>query len=379
MRVLLVHNRYRTPGGEERHVDLLAGGLRELGADVARFEVTSVEPTSMLDGLRVAAGMIYRPAAARGLSRAIAAFRPDVVHVHNILPMLSPSVLVEARKHAKVVMTVHNYRLVCPSGTLLRHGSVHDDCVTGSSLLCGVRGSRHPWAEGVAYGFALEIHRRLGLIERFVDAFVAPSAAMAEFLVRAGFASKRVHVIPHGVSVLPWHARARRYGLFAGRLAPEKGVRTLLAAMRLAPEVPVHIAGDGPLAPTVTAAGASYLGYLPHAELAGWQDHAAFALVPSECPESLSLAALESLAAGTPVIAGSAGALKEIVSFPGCGRLVPPGNASALAIAMREMWAESQTNPQYGRSAWEAARERYELSRQTSLLTALYDEITRRG
>lgn len=377
MRVLLVHNRYRFSGGEERHVDLLEAGLHEAGVNVARFEVTSGEPNSALGRLRMGLGMIYRPSAARAIAEAMDAFRPEVVHVHNILPLLSPAVLFEARKQAKVVMTVHNYRLVCPSGTLVRRGRVHDDCVTGSSLLCGLRGSRQPWSESVAYGLALEVHRRLQLVARFVDAFIAPSHAVAEVLTRSGFPSDRIRVIPHGVYVAPWRARDRRHGLFAGRLSPEKGVGTLLAAMRLAPEVPVHIAGDGALAPAVVAGGVSYLGRLSNDEVARWQEHAAFSLVPSEWPENLPFAALESLAVGTPVIAAAAGGLKEIVSVPACGKLVPPGDASALATAMRVMWADSQRDPDYGRGAWEAAQEKYELSRQTAAVTALYDEVRR--
>lgn len=377
MRVLLVHNRYRVPGGEERHVDLLEAGLRKAGAEVVRFEVTSGEPSSILGQVRTAVGMIYRPSAARAVAHAMDTFRPDVVHVHNILPLLSPTVLLEARKRARVVMTVHNYRLVCPSGTLMRRGRVHDDCVTGSSLLCGLRGSRQPWPESVAYGLALEIHRRLHLVERSVDAFIAPSRAVAEVLTRSGFRSDRIHVIPYGVSVEPWHARERKHGLFAGRLSPEKGIDTLLAATRLAPEVPVKIAGAGPLAGTVAAAGVSYLGRLPNDELARWQERAAFTLVPSEWPENLPLSALESLAAGTPVIAAAAGGLKEIVSLPACGRLIPPGNAVELAAAMREMWAASQRDPDYGRGAWESARARYEASQQAAAVAALYNDLGR--
>ena len=377
MRVLLAHNRYRVAGGEERHLDLLEAGLQGAGAEVARFEVSSTEPGSRLARLRVGAGMIYRSSSARAIARAIDDFRPDIVHAHNILPLLSPSVLREARNRAKVVMTVHNYRLVCPSGTLVRRGRVHDDCVTGSSLLCGLRGARTPWAESIAYGLAIEIHRRLRLVERSVDALVTPSEAVAGVLLKAGFPSARIHVIPHGVPVEAWSQRERTHGLFAGRLSPEKGIATLLKAIRLAPEVPVYVAGDGPLASTVAGLGAQYIGRLPQDELAGWQRRAAFALAPSECPENLPFAALESLAAGTPVIATASGGLKEIVSSGESGRLVPPGDPRALASAMREMWAESQTDPDYGHGAWEVARARYETSRQTAKVAALYDEVRR--
>jgi glycosyltransferase involved in cell wall biosynthesis len=378
MRVLLAHNRYRIAGGEERHLDLLQAGLRAAGADVARFEVSSTEPGSTLARARVAAGMIYRSSTARAIARAMDDFRPDIVHAHNILPLLSPSVLVEAHKRAKVVMTVHNHRLVCPAGTLVRRGHVHDDCVTGSSLVCGLRGARTPWAESIAYGLAIEIHRRLRLVERSVDAFVTPSEALAAVLLKAGLPPDRIHVIPHGVPIEPWRQRERTHGLFAGRLSPEKGIATLLEAMRIVPEVPVYVAGDGPLASTVAGLGAQYIGRLPQDELAAWQRRAAFVLAPSECPENLPFAALESLATGTPVIAAASGGLTEIVSSRESGRLVPPGDPGALAAAMRELWAQSQTDPDYGRGAWESAKARYEMSSQTAKVAALYDEVRRR-
>ena len=176
MRVLVAHSRHRLPGGEERSVELLCSALAERGVDVRLFEPSAAELDSWLRRLRAGAGMVYRPSAGRAIRTRTAGWRPDVVHVHNLLPMLSPSVLrTSKRLGAAVVLTTHNYRLVCPSGTLTRRGRTHTDCIHGSSFLCGVRGARRPYRESILYGAAIELHRRLGLVDRWVDRYVAPS------------------------------------------------------------------------------------------------------------------------------------------------------------------------------------------------------------
>ncbi len=200
LRVLIAHNRYHEVGGEERHVELLERGLAEAGVDVLRFERDSGE----LDGSvirKAVAGLVltYRPGAG-GIRQVLREWRPSVVHFHNIWPLLTPSALRAAKRSgAAVVLTAHNYRFACPGGALLRDGLLHEDCIEGSSLLCGLRNPRESRFESLAYGLALEIQRRLGMLRRWVDAFVAPSEFMARMLVRSGLPRDRVHVIPHGL------------------------------------------------------------------------------------------------------------------------------------------------------------------------------------
>src|SRR5262249_19186884 len=124
----------------------------------------------------------------------------DVVHFHNFWPILTPAALRGAREAgAGVVLTVHNFRFACPFGTLLRRGEVHDDCLDGSSLACGLRGASEHGLQAVAYGLALEVHRRLGWLERWVDAYITPAEFVRGALVRAGLERARVHVIRNSV------------------------------------------------------------------------------------------------------------------------------------------------------------------------------------
>lgn len=382
LRILLLHNRYRMPGGEERHLSLLDEVMRQLGAEVRLLEAPPVVRAPIARRVALGVGMTYRPSSYRAVRRIGDAWRPDIVHAHNILPSLTASALHAAKASgARVVLTAHNYRLFCPSGTLLRHGRAHDDCVRGSSLLCALRGGRRPWAERFAYGIAIELQRRLRLVDRWVDAYVAPSSTLAGKLVESGIPGGKIHVIPSGVEVHGWRARRRSFGLFCGRLSPEKGIEPLLAAARSVPEVPIVVAGDGPMVEQVRAQNTnlSYVGYVTGERLERLQEQAAFTLVPSEWEDIFPMTALESLAAGTPVIASDVGGLSDMIREPAAGLLVPPKRPDLLAEAMRRLWAQSQLDAEYGRPTAEYAAARFSRARFGASLRALYGDLVERS
>src|SRR5581483_1295614 len=343
MKVLIAHNRYRLSGGEETHVALLERGLRDLGVGVRTYVRSSSEFTrTRRQRFVTALGLTYRPGGG-GIANAIDDWHPDVVHFHNIWPALTPAALRLAHTaRAAVVLTVHNYRFACPGGLLLRGGVAHDDCLEGSSLACGLRNARGSILESAAYGVALEIQRRLRLLERWVDAFVAPSAFMADALVRAGIPSRRVHVIGNAIPAgLPLRPRGSS-ALFSGRLSPEKGIRVLLEASQLAPDVQVVVAGSGPCEAEVLRAPVRYLGHLDAAGVAAAMEEAAFTLAPSQCFDNQPYSVIESLAAGRPVIASEIGGLPEVVIDGVNGLLVPAGSPQALAKAMQRLSADQE-------------------------------------
>jgi glycosyltransferase involved in cell wall biosynthesis len=378
MRVLIAHNRYRFAGGEERYVDLLETGLTDAGVTARRFERDSADIAGS-PWRRAAAGvsLAYRPGGG-GIGRALAEVEPDVVHFNNIWPLLTPAALRLAhRRGAAVVLTVHNYRFACPSGTLYGHGHPHDECVEGSSLLCSLKNRRDGVAESLAYGIALEAHRRLKMLERWVDAFVAPSEFVRRMLIRAGIPSCRIRVIPNGIP-LPELTSDPGVGgaLYLGRLAEEKGLRTLLDAARLAPDVSVVVAGDGPLVEDIRNSRVDYVGMLRGASLAQAMDDAAFTVVPSEWYDNQPFAALEALAAGRPVIATRIGGLPEIVRDGLDGLLVEPHAPVALAAAMKQLAEDPAYARTLGASAAKSARERFGLPQHVSRVVELYREIT---
>jgi glycosyltransferase involved in cell wall biosynthesis len=347
---------------------------------VRRFERDSGELQGSAARRAVAGlALAYRPGGG-GIRRALRSARPDVAHFHNIWPLLTPSALRAAKRSgAVVVLTLHNYRFACPAGTLWRQGRVHEDCIEGSSLRCGLRNSRANLLESVAYGLALEAQRRTRMLQRWVDAFVAPSEFMAGMLIRSGIPARRVHTIPYGIPLAEAPQPQRhRFVLFAGRLVPEKGVGTVLAAARMCPEVPISVAGDGPLAAGLAEsapANVRYLGRLGRPELGQALADAAFTLVPSEWYDNLPFAALEALGAGRAVVGTAIGGLPEIVDDGVTGYLVPPGDPAALAAALRRLWADRSSATAMGARAREVAEERFSSTVQAEAIRALYARL----
>jgi glycosyltransferase involved in cell wall biosynthesis len=384
VRVLIAHSRYRGAGGEERSVELLLEALAERGIDVRLFQPSSADLKTRAQHVAAGFGMIYRPSAARKVRSRTSGWHPDVLHVHNLLPMLSPSVLREgARLGAAVILTTHNYRLVCPAGTLTRHGKTHVDCVRGSSFVCGARGARPTLAESLIYGVAIEIHRRMRLVDRWVDCYVAPCGYVRDVLSMSGAIrspAERISVIPYGVHLPAKASGSRRYGLFAGRLSTEKGIETLLAAAARTPDVPFIVAGEGPLSGAVEYCGLSnvtFVGHLTPTSLAAVRSQAAFAVLPSEWPDVQPYAALESLAAGVPIVATRVGGLAELARDSD-SRLTEPGDVAALAASMQSAWRAAQTEPAWGRDARRVAAETFSLKKHAAALVELYESAIRR-
>lgn len=327
----LAHNRYRTASGEDRHVELLAEGLRAGGHEISLFRPTS-------DGLadsrsaRLEAGALlaYNPRAG-AIKDILDEWRQQIVHFHNVWPLLTPAAIrASKRAGAATVLTLHNCRFACPGGACSvsthpgRDGLFANHCIAGSSLRCAIRNNpRGAVAESLAYGLAQEIQRRLHFLERWVDAFVAPSHYVASMLGAAGIDGRRIAVIPHGVHPQRRvESRGSRFALYVGRLTAEKGVGTLLEAARAGSEVPIAVAGAGPMAEQVRSAPVQYLGLLGRDALDEALAAAAYTVVPSECHENLPYSVLESFAAGKPVIASNVGGLPEVVDHESTGLIV---------------------------------------------------------
>jgi glycosyltransferase involved in cell wall biosynthesis len=381
--ILLLHNRYRVPGGEERAVEDLAWLIRsELGEEAEVLERDS----AVLGRGRAALGLLTGGLEPADVAAAVRRAGARVVHAHNVQPSLGWRALAAARAEgARVVLHLHNYRLVCAVGTCFTRGA---DCTRchGRNTLPGVRlncrgGSR---AESAAYGAGLALWQRR--LAESADAFVVPSAFALRRLLELGAPlGGRARVIPSVQRTFAERSRADRgeYALYAGRLTIEKGVADAIAACRLA-GVPLVIAGEGPdEAALRAAAGAGapsaaeapprgsepavrFTGRVGPAELAELRARAAVALVPSRYAEILPLAALEAMAAGLPVVASRAGGLEEIVPAAG---LHPPGDVHAIADRIRALWADAKA----GDEALTRARERAAPAVVAAALAAVYD------
>jgi glycosyltransferase involved in cell wall biosynthesis len=330
--ILFLHNRYRTTGGEERAVEDLLWLVRErLGEDA---ELLERESTGI--ARRRAAGALLRGGVSpQDVAQAVRRTGARVVHAHNLNPTFGWRALAAARAQgARVVMHLHQYRLVCAIGVCFTRGAECTRC-HGRNTLPGVllncRGSA---PEAVAYGAALAMWQRRLIAN--VDAFVVPSQFASQRLHALGAAIDGTHVIPHVIREFADSPSPRGgHALLVARLAPEKGIEIAIEACALA-GIPLVIAGDGHRRSRLAAQypDVSFVGWVGAEQLSRLRRTAAVALAPSLSAETFGLAAAEAMADGIPVAASRIGALPELVPDEW---LVPPGDADALAATISRL------------------------------------------
>ena len=340
MRILLVHNFYQQTGGEDLVVADEARLLASRGHDVVQYSIHNDEVNS-LSRLALGHRTIWSQPAYRGVRAAIATHRPEVVHVHNTLPLLSPSVFYAANAEGvPVVQTLHNYRLMCPAAVCFRDGRVCTDCVGKSVALGAIRHAcyRESRSASAAVVTMLSVHRLLGTWERKVSVYIALTALARRMFIESGLAPEKLVVKPNFVDPDPGIGTGSGgYALFVGRLSAEKGVGTLLHAWRsIGERLPLLVAGDGPLGQDVAAAardtrGVTWLGKRTPNEVVPLLRDATCLVFPSECYETFGRVIVEAFAAGTPVVAAGHGAAAELVADGITGVHFRPGDASDLA------------------------------------------------
>ncbi|AZK98016.1 MULTISPECIES: glycosyltransferase family 4 protein [Streptomyces] len=372
MHILVVHNRYSSaqPSGENQVVDQEVGLLRAAGHRVELFERRSddIAARSLPGKAAVPLLVPWNPAVRRELAARLRTDRPDVVHIHNVFPLLSPAVLAAcADAGVPAVATLHNYTQVCPPGTLHRNGRMCTECVGSPLSLPAVRHGcyRNSRAATVPLALSLAVNRRRWWSG--VERFFCISAAQRDLLVRSGMPPERL-VVKHNFVPDPG---ARRSGpgeqlLFLGRLADTKGVRLLMAAWdALAADggvgVPLVLAGAGPLEGEVTdwAAGRDdvrYAGLYDPAQCREAVARSVAVVAPSMSLETFGLVVAEAMAAEVPAVAAGHGAFVELVDDGVTGLLHQPGDQESLMSCLRRITADPARNRELGR----AARRRYE-------------------
>ncbi|MGX9885360.1 glycosyltransferase family 4 protein [Streptomyces sp. NPDC002276] len=371
MHVLVVHNRYNSaqPSGENNVVDQEVALLRAAGHRVELFERRSddIGGRSLLGKVAVPLLVPWNPGVRKELAAKLRAERPDVVHVHNVFPLLSPAVLAAcADAGVPAVATLHNYTQVCPPGTLQRDGRPCTECV-GATPLPAVRHGcyRNSSLATVPLAVSLSVNRKRWWTG--VERFLCISAAQRDVLVTSGMPAERL-AVKHNFVPEPDIRRegAGEQVLYLGRLAEAKGVRLLMAAWDEVAAgggvgVPLAIAGTGPLEKEVTAWAAGRddvrcLGLLDPAECRKAIARSVAVVAPSTWLEAFGLVVVEAMAAGVPTVAAGHGAFVELVEDGVTGLLHTPGESASLASGIRRIANDPDRNREMG----QAARHRYE-------------------
>ena len=387
MRVLVLHNRYRptAPSGENAVVDQETAALRAAGHEVQLVQRHSaeIEQWSALHRAALPAQVLWSRSSQRLLAEQLEAFAPDVVHVHNTFPLLTPAVLRTCAAAAvPVVATVHNYKLACANGELFRDGALCHDCLGGAAAPAVKNGCyRSSRVATVPVVAARGLHARAW--RELVSAYVFISAAQRDLLAPLGFPTQRCFVkhnfvadplgaappdVPDGPSTRqPSEAPySSPVVAFVGRLDEAKGVPLLMAAWegmrarRPDGALRLVVAGGGPLAGEVERWAArrpevEFVGLVPRSAVAQVLAGARAAVVPSQWEETFGLVAVEAMAVGTPPVVTDHGALPELVRDGRDGATFPAGDARALA----DLLADVEDRPARWAALGRRARSRY--------------------
>ncbi|NMG20018.1 glycosyltransferase [Brasilonema bromeliae] len=328
MKILIAHNRYVYAGGEDVVVQAERELLESYGHNVLIWEVNNDSIIGIQGKVKAALSVVYSSTSREQIKEKISHFRPDIVHVHNFFPLLSPAVYDACRDaNIPVVQTLHNYRLACPKAMPLRDGKICEDCIGKVVPWSGVahgcyRGSR---VQSAAVATMLTFHTFRGTWQNRVDAYIALTNFHKDKMVQAGLPRDKIHVKPNFVLPPKFKSethKLKNYALFVGRLSEEKGVSTLIDAYAQGHlSIPLKIVGDGPLDEAlrqqVQTRGLgeviTFLGRQTKATVLELMYNAKFLIFPSIWYEGFPLTIAEAFACSLPVIAAKLGSMAEIV------------------------------------------------------------------
>lgn len=384
MKILLAHNEYQQPGGEDQIFRSEAALLEAHGHQVLRYAAHNDRVAGM-NPVALAGSTVWNRASYRELQSMIRRERPQVAHFHNTLPLISPAGYYAAKAEGvPVVQTLHNYRLLCPNALFFRDGHVCEDCqgkwIPWPGVLHACYRESRPASAAVAA--MLTTHRALRTWTEQVDVYISPSEFTRKKLVQGGLPEEKVAVKPHFVHPRPEVGEGRGgYAVFVGRLSPEKGIDTLLSAWEsLGGELRLKIVGDGPLASRVAEATrrmpkVEWLGRRPSDEILRIMGDAVLVVVPSKIYETFGRVVIEAFAKGTPVVGTNLGAIAELVEHGRTGVHCRPGDPKDLAAQVR--WALAHP-AELERMRMEARREfeaRYTSERNYQTLKEIYEAL----
>ncbi|SMB92697.1 glycosyl transferase group 1 [Hymenobacter roseosalivarius DSM 11622] len=385
MRILLLHNRYQQAGGEDVVFRAELELLRTHGHATDTLEFDNDHIQSAWDKLLTGLRSLYNPSSARLLKKKIEAYQPDIIHIHNFFPVGSPSLLyAAAAAGVPVVMTLHNYRLVCPSAILYTAGQIYERSVNKILPWDAIRRGvyRNSRAQTASVAVMTGVHKILGTWRDKVDRYLVLTDFARNIIVNSSLKLRPEQVVIKVNSVPDCGigpVQRQEQLLFIGRLTPEKGIEVLLSAAEKG-KLPLHIIGDGPLRSEVEECAARcpsiiYTGFSTREIVAAALQHARALIVASTWYEGMPLVVLEAFAAGTPVIASRLGGLGELIQHEVNGLHFEPGNADDLIAQAKRLCGDSELAVKLGQSARKSYDTRYSPERNYQQLVAIYQSV----
>ena len=381
MKICIVHNEYRHLGGEDLVVRETVDLLRRNGQQVRCFTGNSSDIESRRFGrIHAFFGGIYSSSTRYRWKRFLSEDMPDIVHVHNLYPLISPSILCECgESRIPVVMTVHNFRLICPNGLLFSNGKPCDKCLGGREYWCVLKNCEKDIFKSAGYALRNYVARKKHWFLDNVTRFVSLTEFQRRMLISEGFPSERIDVIPNTTGFPPLSSvpSLGDYVAFAGRLSPEKGISALLEAARLCPDIPFRFAGAVDSMPgdvSKASPNCTFLGKLSKTEMISFYASARFLVLPSICYEGFPLSLIEAMSHSKAVICSRLGGLPEIVVEGVNGLLATPGCPMDLADKIKQLWSHEDDCRKMGLAGKDKVLREYSEEIYFSKLMKVYEK-----
>lgn len=388
MVILIAHNDYGKYSGEEAVVDKMSTIFSSLGHSVAQLRRSTANARQSLRGkISVFTSGIYAPSGIKAMRNAIRQHHPDIVNIHNLYPFISPAALRECKKAGiPVVMTIHNFRLICPTGLFMRNGAPCEQCLTrGNELPCITYNCEHSILKSTAYAARNAVARINRHYLDCVDRFACITDFQRRKLIEAGFPRDKIVVIPNSMDLpdriapsQPTEAGSQYVG-FCGRISREKGIDLIIDVARRHPEIPFRLAGavgDPELIANLPD-NISLTGYLSGDALANFYRDARFMVMASRCYEGFPMTTLEAAKYGKPTIGPNHGGFPEIILADNSDDtqtselLFTPGSVDDLDRAITSLWSDMAHCAKLGASAHSKLRSNY----STPVIAAQWQDL----
>ena len=397
MKILLVHNFYGSsaPSGENSAYEAERELLRSQGHTVMEFTRHSdeIRAKGITGSIVGALSTPWNPFSLRKLTSIIQDEKPDIMHVHNVFPLISPAAFFAADgSDTAVVFTLHNYRIFCASAIPMRDGCICTECIDRRSVIPALRYGcyRNSRTASVPLAAMIALHRRLGTWQRNVDAFIVLTEFQRKLVVQAGLPEERIYLKPHFYAnpppPVPLTKRENR-AVYIGRLSREKGVGVLIEAWKkLGSSAPLlEVVGDGPdrarledsVRGTISEQRISFTGQLSFGEAQARLAGSKALILPSLCFEGFPMVIREAFALGVPVIGSRIGSIPFIVTHAKSGMLFEPGNSEELAKITEHVFSDPPSLSAMASAARAEFEGKYTAAVNISMLENIYaDAVT---
>lgn len=384
MKILYVHNEYVRPSGEEHAAGELVSLLKEHGHEVRWFTRSSAEIADSTSGkIKALIAGIYNPFSAKQLAKVLDEYKPDIVQVQNLYPLLSPAIFRPIKKRGiPVVMRCPNYRLFCPTGLSLDpQGKVCERCWNGSNLNCVVRNCMGSRLKSTGYAMRNSFAQLTKMIRNNVDAFIVQSEFQKQKFISQGIPADRIGILA-GISPnirITAEGNLGKWVSFVGRVSPEKGIDEFIEAAKLNPDIPFRVAGNIDInyeVPHLLPENLEFVGFKKGDDLDRFYIDSRIIVVPSKWYEGFPNVIVRGMLHQKPVITTNIGAMQSIIDNEENGLLVPPGNPSALADAINQLYNNEDLCQEYGKKGYHKAITSYSRQQIYETLISIYNNVS---